>query len=271
VAMHRRQFILFVDVLLLVITLTTFGTGIVLFSYFHIDDGVFRASAFSLSRLTWLNLHRLAALGATAALGLHLALNSRPFIARLRRGFSRKRRTGDSIEQVLYVSFATVAAAGIASLFFIHGSAQFAGPVQFGPLPQFRHHVIDIHNVAGFVSLSLAIHHVGHRWHRMIHGLSLFWRDFGRRKATRRGPHDPSNADALHLGAGIFPLLAAVACQPSIPHPIGSQSDQYCNRCHSGSGRTRASGHGDKKGCTSCHKAMSRGPHPAHNIEPSKA
>jgi hypothetical protein len=60
--------------------------------------------------------------------------------------------------------------------------------------------------------------------------------------------------------------IAVGGCHPGIPHPIAFVSDQYCLKCHSGSGRAGApsSGHDkDKSGCTSCHNTAARGVYPA--------
>jgi hypothetical protein len=106
-----------------------------------------------------------------SAIVLHLALNWRAFVARLRSGFSRKSKSRAIPELVLYVTFWTVALTGIVAGFFVDGSAPLAGPVPLGWLHHTRHHVIEVHHIIGLVALSLAAHHVGHRWHRMVRGL----------------------------------------------------------------------------------------------------
>ena len=169
--MRRKHFKLLLDVVLLVAAFLTFASGLVLFLDLHRDAGAFRTSALALTRLTWLNLHRLPALIVVPAIGLHLALNAAAFVARLRNGFSRKSKSRAIPELVLYLTFWIVAMTGIVAWFFVAGSAPLAGPVPLGRLHHARHHVVEIHHFVGFVALTLAAHHVGHRWHRMVQGL----------------------------------------------------------------------------------------------------
>jgi hypothetical protein len=169
--MRRHSFKSLLNVVLFVAAFLTFASGLVLFLGFHAGQGAFRSSALGLTRLTWLNLHRLPALVVVFAIGLHIALNWRAFVARLRNGFSRKSKSRAVPELVLYVTFWTVALTGIVAWFFVAGSAPLAGPVPLGWLHPTRHHVVEIHHIVALVALPLAVHHVGHRWHRMVQGL----------------------------------------------------------------------------------------------------
>ena len=196
--MPRNQFKLLVDVVVLVAAFLTFVSGMFLFFDFHVGKGAFRTSAVGLTRLTWLNIHRLSALIVVAGIGFHVALNWKGFVARLRRSFSRERksrvaweaaelcsartiagrfgnppRVSQSMvsELILYLTFGTVAMTGIVVWLFAKGSAPLAGPVSLGQLHPIRHQLVDIHNIAGLVALALTAHHVGHRWRAMVRGL----------------------------------------------------------------------------------------------------
>ena len=169
--MRRNHFKPLLNVVLIVAAFLTFASGLVLFLDLHRDEAAFRTSTLGLTRLAWLNLHRLPALFVVVAVGLHLALNWRAFVAKLRNGFARKSKSRAIPELVLYLTFWTVALTGIAAWFFVGGSAPLAGPVPLGWLHRTRHHVIEVHHTAGLVALLLAAHHVGHRWHRMVQGL----------------------------------------------------------------------------------------------------
>jgi hypothetical protein len=169
--MRRHHLKLVVDIVLLVAAFVTFASGLVLFLDLHRDAGAFRTSALGLSRLAWLNLHRLPALIVVLAIVLHLALDWAAFVARLRNGFSRNSKSRAIPELVLYVAFWTVALTGIVAWFIVHGSAPLAGPVPLAWLYPTRHHVVEVHHIVGLVALPLAVHHVGHRWHRMVRGL----------------------------------------------------------------------------------------------------
>jgi hypothetical protein len=169
--MHRNHFKPLLDVVVLVAAFLTFASGLVLFLNLHRDEGAFRMSTLGLTRLAWLNLHRLPALIVVSGIGLHIALNWKAFIARLRHGFSRKSKSRAVPELILYVTFWTVATTGIVAWFLVDGSAPLAGPVPLGWLHHTRHHVVEVHHIVGLVALLLAAHHVGHRWHRMVQGL----------------------------------------------------------------------------------------------------
>jgi hypothetical protein len=61
-------------------------------------------------------------------------------------------------------------------------------------------------------------------------------------------------------------IMGLLGCRPDVPHPVSSESDDTCRKCHLGDGRAGApsSGHGKgKSGCTSCHDTTSRGTYPA--------
>jgi Domain of unknown function (DUF4405) len=122
-SLHFRSIL---DVVLLVAAFLTFASGLVLFLVLHRDEEAFRTAALGLSRLAWLNLHRLPALIVVTAIGLHLALNWRAFVARLRQGFSRKSKSRAVPELVLYVTFWTVATTGIVAWFFVEGRTWLA-------------------------------------------------------------------------------------------------------------------------------------------------
>lgn len=169
--MSRNELKILIDVVLLTAAVVAFTSGFLLLFGFHVGNGVFRASAMGLSRLAWLNLHRLSALALTAALGLHLALNWKAFAARLRRGFSRKSGSKNGSELILYLTFGAAAITGLVVWLIVGGSAPLTGPVRFGPLPHTRHRFVDIHYIVGLVALVLTVHHVGHRWRRMVRGI----------------------------------------------------------------------------------------------------
>jgi hypothetical protein len=169
--MRRSDQKLLVDVVLLGSALTTFAAGLVLFTQFHMGPEPFRDSSLGLSRLAWLNLHRLSALLLTAGVAVHLALNWKAFLGWLRRFSSRGRDPHTVMEILLYATFGAVAATGLAAWFLVDGTAPLAGPVPPGRLPHGRHMLVDLHDIAGLLALGLAVHHVAHRWRQLVRGL----------------------------------------------------------------------------------------------------
>jgi hypothetical protein len=186
--MPRYQFKLLVDVVLLVAAFLTFASGVFLFFEFHVGAGAFRTAALGLTRLTWLNLHRLPALIVVAGIGFHVGLNWKGFVARLRHGLSRERKSRAVSELVLYATFGTVAVTGIVVWLFISGSAPIEGPV---PLKHITHQLVDIHNLVGLVALALAAHHVGHRWRAMVRG----FRSWARQSHVEGADRPPSRPE----------------------------------------------------------------------------
>jgi hypothetical protein len=167
--MRRVRLRLLVDSVLLVGAFVTFASGLVLLLGLHVGDGTARASALGLGRLAWLNLHRLPALTTLLALGLHIALDRRAFATRLRRIFRRDAAVPHGrADTVMCLAMLTVVLAGLAAWLLVGGSAPLLGPAPLGPLPEPRHRWIDVHHVAGVVSLPLVTHHVAHRWRWMV-------------------------------------------------------------------------------------------------------
>lgn len=188
--MRRGRIQPVVDVMLLVTGLATLATGMVLFLSFHGRSGAFRTSALGLARITWLNLHRLPAPLVVGALGLHLALNWSPFLARLRRAFSPRNRS----ELVLYVTFWTVAFTGLGAWLLVGGSPPLSGPAAIGLPAHGRRMLLEVHHIVGLATLGYCVHHVGHRWRRMVHALGSARRAPGgaSSRSGRLRPLDPA-------------------------------------------------------------------------------
>lgn len=164
--MTRRQTTRPISWALLLSSLLVFVTGLVLLLGFHVGQGRFRAELLGLSRLTWLNLHRLPSVLVLLCLAAHLALHWRTLTARLQRMLTRTTRSRDRGELVLYLAFTLMAVTGLAA--WMSGSPPLIGPVALGAIPQPRHAVIDAHFLSGIISLLLAAHHVGHRYRALL-------------------------------------------------------------------------------------------------------
>jgi hypothetical protein len=159
-----------VSLLLLVASTVTFATGLVLLTTFHMGLGTFRADALGLSRLAWLNVHRLSAVVTMAAQAVHLALNGRALVGRVRSAFGPRQAHGTTAELLLYAAFATMAVTGFAA-WLAEGSAPLQGPIPLGFTPHPRHLLVDLHHASGLLALALTVHHLGHRWRQLVRGL----------------------------------------------------------------------------------------------------
>lgn len=166
--MRRVALRLFVNSVLLGAALLTFGSGLVLLIAFHVNEGATRASALGLGRLAWLNLHRLPALATLVGLGVHGGVNWKAFTTKLRRISRRDGGRRSVTDSLLCLALLTVALSGLAVWLLVGGSAPLLGPAPLGPAPGFRHHLVNVHNVAGLVALPCAVRHVGRRWRWMV-------------------------------------------------------------------------------------------------------
>ena len=159
---------LFINWLMVVTGLLVFATGLVLFFAFHIGEGAFTASAFGISRLVWLNVHRLSAAVLFAAAAFHVALHGRALLSRVSGALETLAAgAGPGINIVFYLAFCITAVCGFAAWFFVPGTTPLDGPLLIGLIPPWRHPWLDVHNMAGLAALALSAHHLAHRWRRM--------------------------------------------------------------------------------------------------------
>jgi Domain of unknown function (DUF4405) len=162
--MTRPRAKLLVDLALLPAAVLTFGSGLVLLLRFHAGLGPYRLSALGLSRIAWLDLHRLSALVVAVGIVTHVALNGRAFVARLRGAFTRGHAAGGGMELLTYVATAVMLVTGLVAWGVLDGSAPLGGPIPPGRLHGARHAWVDVHDRVGLVDVALVVHHVGHRW-----------------------------------------------------------------------------------------------------------
>jgi hypothetical protein len=177
---------LLVDAPLLTAGLFTFASGLILLFYFHVGGGAFRASAIGLDRLTWLNLHRWSALVTSLGICLHLLLNRKPFVLKLK-GFTRRLTFGRAAAFLGFCTvFATVIVTGFIVWLAMDGSTPLTGPVTVMLQHDARHHVVDVHNITGIVALVAAAHHTLYRRHWLVRNVQQL---IGTGPSTGRGHH----------------------------------------------------------------------------------
>ncbi|MFA6032777.1 MAG: DUF4405 domain-containing protein [Myxococcota bacterium] len=165
--MNKREK-LWTDSILLGAALLVYASGLVMFFAFHIEHGCFRTETLGLSRLMWLNIHRLAAAAMLAAALVHAAASIRSVCSRIRRIFNGRAMRQDRAELFFYTAVATACVAGFSAWFFIAGSAPLSGPIRLGHVFGGRHHWIDVHNIAALVSIYPVINHVRRRWRALL-------------------------------------------------------------------------------------------------------
>jgi hypothetical protein len=137
-----------------------FATGLVLLLGFHVGPASVRAEGLGLSRLAWVDAHRLSAVATLLTVGAHLALHRRVIAARLSRALGRIAGAASRADRVLYASFVVATITGFAAWLVLPGSPPFFGPVRWTTLPPLRHLSIDLHNVSAIALLVASVIHV---------------------------------------------------------------------------------------------------------------
>jgi hypothetical protein len=140
--------------------IVVFGTGLVLLTHFHVGGGSLRGSGLGLSRLVWVNLHRLSALALVAAVAVHAQIHWRAIAAQFGRAFGRRQGKASRADLVLYLGFAVASMAGLIAWFAAPGSPPLFGPVTLSHAAGQRHAWLDVHHVSGLIVLPAAVIHI---------------------------------------------------------------------------------------------------------------
>lgn len=148
------------DVGAFVFGLVVFVTGLVLLIEFHVGESVLRASAFGVSRLVWVNIHRLTAVLVLGAVVIHAALHWRAIVVRVNRACRNLPGRAGPADLTLYFGFLIEMLAGFVAWLALPGSPPLFGPVDPNHLQPVRHICIDVHNVTGLILLPAAVIHV---------------------------------------------------------------------------------------------------------------
>lgn len=153
-----------VDVVTLLAGVVVFSTALVLFTQFHVGHGTLADSAFGVSRLVWLNTHRLAAVVVLAGVVVHVCLHWPSIVTRVIRTFKRLPGKARPSDLILYFGFALDLLTGFIAWLLLPGSTPLFGPVHLGHLEPARHLCIDLHNFTGLTLLPATIMHI---WRHM--------------------------------------------------------------------------------------------------------
>ena len=149
-----------VDLVALSAAILVFGTGTLLLACFHMGEGSLRSSGFGLSRLVWVDIHRLSAAAWFVAVTVHGALHWRPLVVRLSRACKGLPGKASRADLALYLGFVASAVTASMAWFVVPGSPSLLGRVAVARLAPARHLWIDLHNRAGVILLPAVIVHV---------------------------------------------------------------------------------------------------------------
>jgi cytochrome b561 len=121
-----------------------------------------------ITRLVWQNLHRFSACAVLVSVAVHIGINltsMRARFTRLHRGSVGRR---DASALLLYTAFITVVVTGFVVWLVLANSMPVLGPALLGPIPGMRHRWIDVHNLAGLLSLYFTVSHLRRNWPALI-------------------------------------------------------------------------------------------------------
>jgi hypothetical protein len=156
-----------IDGVALVGVFLTVASGLVLLVAFHVGGHSYQPAALGWSRLAWQNLHRLSSVPVLASVTAHVAIHFRSIGARILRTLRGARVGQDRREILFYVTFSTVVLTGFVVWIVVGGSPPLLGPARLGPVTHQRHAWVDLHFLAGLVSLHPTFHHVRRRWNAL--------------------------------------------------------------------------------------------------------
>jgi hypothetical protein len=124
---HRSALNYRIDLAALTAAIVVFATGLVLLTQFHMGHGTFASEALGMSRLWWLNLHRLTAILLLATIPAHALLHWRTVLTRIGRAWNRLPGKATPADLILYFGFGVELLAGFSSWLLLPGSAPLGG------------------------------------------------------------------------------------------------------------------------------------------------
>lgn len=137
-----------------------FTTGLILLTRFHMGEGALNGSALGISRLSWVNTHRLTAVALLTAIAIHAYLHWHAVTVRVSHAYKNLSGKATRADLILYFGFAIELLAGLTAWLVLPGSPTLLGPVRLAPLNHVRHICIDVHNISGLILLPAAVIHV---------------------------------------------------------------------------------------------------------------
>ena len=169
---YRASLNYWADVVAFLFGAIVLASGLLLLIRFHVGEGIMRSSAFGVSRLAWVNLHRLSAIPALAAVAVHTFQHWRPITTRVGRACGNLPGKAGPADLTLYFGFAISLLAGFAAWSILPGSPPLLEAIRPHHLQPVRHICIDIHNLSGLALLPAVIIHLRRHlgWLLRVHG-----------------------------------------------------------------------------------------------------
>ena len=170
------------NILNLLISVVVFGTGLILFSQFHVGDGAYRKECLGLGKGFWLVIHQVSAIGFLIGFVVHILMHWKyiKMVAKRWRVNLSNRIKSTTREQILLLTAMLV--------------VMWAGFYPWITMPgatlevETYHNWIDVHNIVGLIYLLGITVHIIRRWRRMFARGELRYLSLTKRKGTRPSP-----------------------------------------------------------------------------------
>ncbi|MBN2500990.1 MAG: DUF4405 domain-containing protein [Anaerolineales bacterium] len=165
------------NILNLFISILVFGTGLILFTQFHVGDGAYREEWLGYLKTFWLHIHQAAAITFSIGFVVHIQMHWKhiKMVAKRWRVNLSKKVKATTREQILLLFAALIViCAGFYPWIAMPGATLAV---------ETYHNWIDVHNIVGIVFLFGMAVHIFRRWQRMFYARRVALR----RKTIRSG------------------------------------------------------------------------------------
>ena len=146
------------NILNLFISISVFGTGLILFTQFHMGEGAYREELLGLEKKLWLTVHQVSAIGFLVGFATHLQMHWKYIkivTKRWRISLPKKIKSRTREQILLFVVTLVVAWAGFYPWIAMPGATLEVAEY---------HDWIDVHNRVGiFLVIGMAVHIVRRR------------------------------------------------------------------------------------------------------------
>lgn len=151
------------NILNLFVSIIVFGTGLILFTQFHVGDGAYRKEWLGHVKTFWLHIHQAAAITFSIGFAAHIQTHwkyIRMVVKRWRVDLSKRIKSTTREQILLLIATLVVMWAGFYPWITMPGATLAV---------ETYHNWIDVHNVVGLILLLGIAIHIIRRWQRIFY------------------------------------------------------------------------------------------------------
>ncbi len=151
------------NILNLFISIFVFGTGLILFTQFHVGDGAYQKDWLGFGKGLWMGIHKASAIGFLIGFAVHVQLHwkyIKMVVKRWRVNLSPKIKSTTREQILLLTASLVVIGAGFYAWITMPGATLDI---------ETYHHWIDVHNIVGLMFLVGMVIHIVRRWQRIFY------------------------------------------------------------------------------------------------------